>query len=323
MYADPHRTPRNDLTPEGRDREQGVCRVAISGSHGMIGRALVTLLTTAGLGVTRLVRQSAADGEVAWSPTSEHFDATALDGIDGVVHLAGSNIAASRWTASRKQLLQDSRVRATGVLSAGLARMSRPPRVLVSASAVGWYGDRGAELLDEHSSPGKGFLAELAQDWESATRPAEEAGIRVVHVRFGIVLSPQGGALAKMLPAFRWGVAGRLGSGRQYWSWISLDDAVGVLRHALQTDSLTGPVNAVAPHPVTNREFTRTLGRVLTRPTWIPVPAALIRLAIGEMADELLLSSVRVVPRRLLETGYAFRHDDLEDALRYMLGRVM
>lgn len=322
MNANPHRSPRNALPVESRDRDQGRWRVAISGSHGMIGRTLVTLLTTAGHGVTRLVRHAATDGEVAWSPTSEHFDATALDGIDGVVHLAASNIAAGRWTPSRKQLLQDSRVRATRVLSEGLARMTRPPRVLVSASAIGWYGDRGAELLDEHSSSGKGFLAELAHDWESATRPAVEAGIRVVSVRFGIVLSPQGGALGKMLPAFRWGVAGRLGSGRQYWSWISLDDAVGALRHALRTDSLTGPVNAVAPNPVTNREFTRTLGRVLTRPTWIPVPGALIRLALGEMADELLLSSARVVPRRLLETGYVFRHDDLEDALRHMLGRV-
>ena len=205
MFAYRHRTTRDDLTAQGRDRDQGLWRVAVSGSHGMIGGALVPLLTAAGHGVTRLVRHAAADGEVAWSPTSEHFDATALDGLDGVVHLAASNIAAGRWTASRKQLLRDSRVRATRVLSEGLARMARPPKVLVAASAIGWYGDRGAELLDEHSSAGEGFLAELAQDWESATRPAVEAGIRVVSVRFGVVLSPQAGSAAKDAPGVQMG----------------------------------------------------------------------------------------------------------------------
>jgi hypothetical protein len=319
MFAYRHRTTLDDLTAHARYRDQGPWRVAVSGSHGLIGRALVPLLTTGGHHVIRLVRRSAADGEVAWSPNADRFDASPLEGIDGVVHLAASNIAAGRWTDSRKQLLRDSRVSATRVLSEGLARLARPPKVLVAASAVGWYGDRGEQLLDEQSRAGHGFLADLAQEWEAATQPAMQAGIRVVSLRFGVVLSPQDGALRKMLPAFRWGVAGTLGSGRQYWSWIALDDAAGAIQHALLTDSLIGPVNAVAPSPVTNRDFTKTLGRVLARPTWIPVPATVIRWMVGEMADELLLSSARVVPRRLMETGYDFRHDNLEEALRHLL----
>ena len=320
MFGYQSGTTSDDLTVRARYQNQGPWRVAVSGSHGMIGRALVPLLTTRGHFVIRLVRRGASDGEVSWSPTADSFDASPLEGIDGVVHLAASNVAAGRWTDSRKQLLRDSRVRATRVLSEGLARLTRPPQVLVAASAIGWYGDRGDEVLDEQSSAGRGFLAELAQEWEAATRPAVEAGIRVVSLRFGVVLSPQDGALRKMLPAFRWGVAGTVGSGRQYWSWIALDDAAGAIHHALRTDSLTGPVNAVSPSPVTNRDFTKTLGRVLARPTWMPVPATVIRWVVGEMADELLLSSARVVPRRLMETGYDFRHNDLEEALRHLLG---
>ncbi|MHB0960163.1 MAG: TIGR01777 family oxidoreductase [Pirellulaceae bacterium] len=311
-----------DVRWHDRSGGQGPWRVAVSGSHGLIGSAVVSRFARGGHHVVRLVRHEPAEGEVAWSPADASFDASPLEGIDGVVHLAGSNIAAGRWTKARKQLLRESRIRGTRILSEGLARLSRPPKVLVAASAVGWYGDRGEELLDEQSPPGEGFLAELAQEWEGATRPATEVGIRVVALRFGVVLSAEDGALRKMLPAFRWGVAGALGSGQQYWSWISLEDAAGAIEHALQTNALTGPVNAVAPQPVTNRTFTETLGHVLHRPTRIAIPAAVIRFALGEMADALLLSSTRVVPRRLMETGYVFRHDDLEDALRHLLGRT-
>jgi uncharacterized protein (TIGR01777 family) len=199
--------------------------------------------------------------------------------------------------------------------------MPSPPKVLVSASAVGFYGSRGDEILNEDSPSGDGFLAQVAREWEAATEPAAAAGIRVVHVRFGVVLSPMGGALAKMLTPFKIGGGGIVGSGRQYWSWIALDDAARAIHHALMTDSLSGPVNVVGPHPVTNAEFTKTLGRVLSRPTIVRMPAFAARLVLGEMADELLLSSTRVEPRRLLDSGYEFRHASLEDALRHMLGR--
>ena len=256
-------------------------------------------------------------------PSADSFDASALDGVDGVVHLAGENIAAARWTEAQKQRVRESRVHSTRVLCEGLARLPSPPKVLVSASAIGFYGDRGDEILDEDSPSGDGFLARVAREWEAATEPAAAAGIRVVQLRFGVVLSPKGGALAKMLTPFKMGGGGVIGSGRQYWSWISLDDAAGAIYHALMTDSIHGPVNAVAPDSVTNREFTKTLGRVLSRPSITRVPAFAARIALGEMADELLLSSTRVRPKRLLDSGYEFRHDSLEDALRHMLGRTI
>jgi uncharacterized protein (TIGR01777 family) len=257
-----------------------------------------------------------------WNPQAERFDASPLDGVDAVVHLAGENIAASRWNARVKQRLRDSRVAATRRLCEGLAEMSSRPKVLVCASAIGFYGDRGDELLDEESRPGSGFLADLAQDWECATAPAAEAGIRVVNLRFGVILSPKDGALAKMLMPFKLGVGGRVGSGKQYWSWISIDDAAGAIHHTMMTDDLVGPVNAVAPNPVTNQEFTKTLGRVLRRPTFVPMPAFAARLALGEMADELLLASSRVEPRKLIQSGYDFRQPTLEAALRHLLGRT-
>jgi uncharacterized protein (TIGR01777 family) len=242
-----------------------------------------------------------------------------LEGIDAAIHLAGENIAARRWVAAQKKRIRDSRVQGTRLISVGLAEMKRPPRVLVSASAIGWYGDRGAELLDETSDAGEGFLAGVTRDWEAATRPASDAGIRVVLLRFGLILSRQGGALTKMLTPFKLGGGGRIGDGQQYWSWVSIDDAVGAVRHALITESLSGPVNVVAPEAVTNQEFTRTLGRVLRRPTLMPIPAFAARLALGEMADELLLASARVQPVRLMESGYEFQHGSLEAALRHVL----
>jgi len=322
MFAYRHRTTAADLAAHARYRRQGAIHVAMTGSHGLIGRELVPLLTTGGHLVTALVRGEPAHGQVAWDPEADTFDASALAGVDGVVHLAGENIAAARWTEARKQRIRASRVHSTRILSAGLARLPSPPKVLVTASAIGFYGDRGDEILDEDSPAGGGFLARVARDWEAATEPAAAAGIRVVHLRFGVVLSPKGGALAKMLAPFKWGGGGVIGSGQQYWSWISLADAAGAIHHALMTDSVCGPVNAVAPDPVTNAAFTKTLGRVLSRPSVARVPGIAARIAFGEMADHLLLASTRVQPRRLLDSGYQFRQASLEDALRHMLGRT-
>jgi uncharacterized protein len=272
--------------------------------------------------VRRLVRSGgSSEGSVAWDPDAGTIDAAGLDGVDAVVHLAGEGIASGRWTDERKRRIRESRVKGTRLVAETLAAMPRKPRVLVCASAVGFYGARGDEGLDESSAPGTGFLSDVCREWEAAADPARAAGIRVAHLRFGVVLSPKGGALAKMLPPFRMGVGGRLGSGAQWMSWISLDDAIGAVLHALSNDAIAGPVNAVAPNPVTNASFTKTLGGVLGRPTIFPMPASAARLAFGEMADHLLLTGQKVLPRRLLETGYRFRHPGLEEALRHLLGR--
>jgi uncharacterized protein len=296
-------------------------KVLISGSHGMVGSALVKALAAGADEVTRLVRKPApGEGpEIPWEPESNRLDPSSAGGFDAVVHLAGENIASGRWTDERKRRIRESRVKGTRLLSEVLARVARPPRVLVSASAIGYYGDRGEEILREESASGPGFLPEVCREWEAATEPAAGKGVRVVRLRFGVILSADGGALAKMLPPFRMGAGGILGDGRQYVSWISLDDAVGAIRHVIRLEALKGPVNVVAPAPVTNREFTATLGKVLSRPTLIPMPAFAARLAFGEMADALLLSSARVEPRRLLDSGYSFLHPDLEPALRHLL----
>jgi uncharacterized protein (TIGR01777 family) len=242
-----------------------------------------------------------------------------LEGFDAVVHLAGESIAEGRWTEAKRGRIRDSRVQGTRVLADTLARLIHPPKVFLCASAVGFYGSRGDEELDEESPAGSGFLSDVCREWESACRPAVEAGIRVVNLRLGMVLSTRGGALAKMLPIFRLGLGGRLASGRQYVSWITLDDVVEAIQFVMATDSLEGPVNAVAPGAVTNREFTRVLGRVLRRPAILPAPAFALRCVLGQMAQELLLASTRALPRRLLEAGFAFRDPDLEGAL----GRVV
>lgn len=296
--------------------------VAVTGASGLIGSALIRRLAERGHRITRLVRRSAGTGEISWDPEGGRLDPRGLEGIQGIVHLAGEPVAA-RWTKARKTRIRDSRVRGTRLLAEGLAQLGRPPEVLVSASAIGIYGNRGDEVLTDTSSPGngsEGFLVSVARDWEAAADPARAAGIRVVHPRFGIVLSPAGGALKKMLPAFRFGVAGPLGSGSQWMSWIAIDDAIGAILHILTTD-LRGPVNVSAPEPLTNRDFTRVLARVLARPARIPVPAVVLRLVLGEMADEALLSSARVLPARLLESRYRFEYPGLEGALRHVLGR--
>lgn len=296
-------------------------RIAVTGASGLVGSALAPFLTTGGHEVHRLVRKTPGAGEIGWDPAEGKLEAADLEGFDAIVHLAGENIAAGRWTARQKQKIRDSRVQGTRLLAETLARLERPPKVFVSASAIGIYGDRGDEILDEQSSAGDNFLADVAKAWEESTSPASDAGIRVVRTRFGIILSPKGGALAKMLLPFRMGAGGNVGNGKQYWSWIALDDVVGALHHCLMTEELSGPVNVVAPQSLTNAKFTKVLGKVLNRPTILPVPAPAARLALGQMADELLLASARVEPVRLRETGYEYRYPDLEQALRHLLGR--
>ncbi|MDX1388840.1 MAG: TIGR01777 family oxidoreductase, partial [Acidobacteriota bacterium] len=293
-------------------------RIAISGSGGLVGSALAGRLRDAGHEVIRLVRsedERAADTAM-WKPEAGEIDRGALEGTDAVVHLAGENISSGRWSAARKKRIRESRVRGTTLIARTIAGLARRPRVLVSASAIGYYGDRGDELLTERSSPGDGFLPAVAIEWEGATETAARAGCRVVLLRSGLVLSARGGALAKMLPLFRLGLGGRLGSGRQYMGWISIDDLLNVVSFAIDRDGLSGPINVVAPEPVTNSEFTRTLASVLHRPALLPAPAFALRAVMGEMADELLLSSTRVVPQRLIDTGFRFAHPALETALR-------
>lgn len=296
-------------------------KVLISGAHGLVGSALKKALAAEGHDLLALVRrQPRSDAEIQWSP-HEPIVSAKLEGLDAVVHLAGESIAEGRWTDAKKQRIRDSRVKATELLSRALANLKAPPKTLVCASAIGYYGDRGDEILTEQSAPGKDFLAGVCVDWEKATTPAAEKGIRVVNARLGVVLSAEGGALQKMLPPFRMGIGGRVGDGKQWMSWIALADVVGVLKLSLIDESLQGPINVVATSPVTNAEFTKTLGRVLSRPTLFPVPAFGVRLMFGEMADALLLSSQRVDPHRLKEAGFAFQYSKLEPALRHILAQ--
>jgi len=297
--------------------------IAVSGSTGMVGSALIEALESQEHLVRRLVRRDVQDAEreIRWDPEAGEIDAAELNGVDAVVHLAGENIAGRRWSGDFKRRILESRVTGTRLLAETLARLEMKPNVLVSASATGYYGSRGDETVDELAPSGNGFLAEVCREWEAAAQGAHDAGIRLVKLRIGPVLSPKGGALAKMLTPFKLGLGGVIGSGRQYFSWIALDDLVSSIIFALETESLVGPVNAVAPDAVTNREFTKTLGRVLGRPTIFPMPAFAARLAFGEMADEMLLGGVRVAPHELTQAGFAFAYPGLEAALRHLLGK--
>jgi uncharacterized protein len=295
--------------------------IALTGSTGMVGTALVPALERDDHLVRRLVRGEVRDAEreIHWDPSAGKIDAQELNGVDAVVHLAGENIAGRRWSADFKRQILKSRVDGTRLLCDALAKLDMKPSVLVAASATGFYGNRGDELVEEPSTSGSGFLADVCREWEAATQAARDAGIRVVNLRIGPVLSPKGGALAKMLPPFRAGLGGVIGSGKQYLSWITLDDVVAAIQFALRTENLAGPVNAVTPDAVTNYDFTKTLGRVLGRPTILPMPAFAARLAFGEMADEMLLGGIRVEPRALAATGFKFQYSQLEPALRHLL----
>lgn len=320
MFRYRHYVTAHDIALHTLSHGGSSMHIMVTGASGLIGAALVPFLTGGGHRVTRAVRSQPKADEVHWSPEAGVIDSAKLEGLDAVVHLAGENIAEGRWTPEKKSRIRDSRVRGTRLVSQTLASLERKPRVFVCASAIGFYGDRGTEILTEESPAGSGFLADVCKEWEAATEPAAQAGIRVVNARIGIVLTPRGGALQKMLLPFKLGLGGVIGHGRQYWSWISIEDVIGAIHHAMTNDQLHGPVNLVAPRPVTNAEFTKTLGRVLSRPTLFPMPAFAAQLAFGEMADALLLSSARVEPTRLLESGYQFRHPDLEGALRHLLG---
>ncbi len=319
MFAFRHRITRDDLALMSRYPAKPMT-VAISGQTGLVGSHLSSLLTTAGHSVRRIVRgDTAGDGEIApWGSADQPSD---WRGVDAVVHLAGKSIASGRWSEDVRRQIRESRVVKTRQLCETLAGLDHKPAVLICASATGIYGDRGEQLLDETSSPCDDFLADVAREWEAACQPAVDVGIRVVNARFGLILSPRGGALAKSIgPAKLFG--GRLGSGRQWWSWIGIEDVAGAIVHAMHTDSLSGPVNFVTPQPVRNAEFAATLAGVLGRAALVPAPAMALRLALGEMADALLLSSTRVEPTRLVQSGYQYRFTELEKYLRYCLGRV-
>lgn len=323
VFAYRHAVTREDLRRHAAFATQPPLTVAVSGSTGLVGSALVPFLTTGGHRVRRLVRGRPGAGDIAWAPGQGETDVVALEGLDAVVHLAGAPIADGRWTPERKELIRKSRVEGTRVLCESLARLARPPRVLVCASAMGYYGSRGDEVLTESSASGAGFLAEVTREWEEATAPAVAAGIRVVNLRLGVVLSARGGALAKMLPAYQAGAGGRIGSGQQWLSWVSLEDVIGLIHFSLLTPEVKGPLNAVAPQAVRQEEFARTLGAVLSRPTVVPLPAKAVETLFGEMGRETLLLSAHVVPEAAARQGFTFLYPSLEQALRFTLGRTV
>lgn len=323
MFAYRHRRTVADLAAHAAARQRGVrpMRIAITGSTGMIGEALTAFLTTGGHDVVRIVRSAGGDDTIHWDPDGGRIEAERLRGVDAVVHLAGEPIAAGRGAAHLERV-RTSRERGTRLLAEALADLGQDgPSVLVSSSATGYYGDRGEEVLTEDAGPGDDVLAEICVAWEQATAAAEEAGLRVVHVRTGVVQTPAAGALAKLLPLFRLGLGGRLGSGRQYEAWVSLEDVVGIFHHALTTPELSGAVNATAPEAVTNATYTATLARVLGRPALLPVPKVGPKLLLGELAEPMLYASQRVTPAVALASGYRFVHPNLEGCLRDMLGR--
>jgi uncharacterized protein (TIGR01777 family) len=298
-------------------------KILISGASGLVGKAFVAALRQEGHTVARLVRPGgvASAGDVRWDPNSASVDLSAMEGADAVVHLSGASIAGGRWTAGRKAVLRSSRIDSTRVLVDALANLRRKPRVFVCASATGYYGNRGDEILTESSGPGTDFLSLLARDWEAEAVRAESTGIRTVLLRFGVILSAEGGALPRMLMPFRFGVGGRFGSGRQWLSWITLEDSVEIMRSAIASERFSGPLNVVSPNPVRNADFTRIVAAALHRPAILPAPAFALRAALGEMADALLLASQRARPERLLSMGHRFRFEDFPAALRAVLDR--
>lgn len=298
-------------------------RIAMTGASGLIGSAVTAVLREDGHEVVAFTRSDPGPRDAHWRPTGGQIDRGTLASCQAAIHLAGESIGSGRWSAERKRRIRDSRVEGTRLLARTMAELDDGPRVLVSASGVGYYGDRGAQELTEENGPGEGFLAEVCRDWEAATAEAEDAGIRVVHIRTGVVLSPKGGALQWQLPIHKLGLGAQLGSGDQYWPWVTLNDVARLYRFVVTEQEVRGPVNATAPNPVTNAVFTRTLNRVLHRPTFpVPVPRVVLRVALGELADALLFASQRVLPARAEQLGYRWQHPQLEPALRAVLGRT-
>ena len=330
MFRYRHATTRDDLELIHR-LPQRKLRIAVSGASGLVGSNLVALLQVAGHEVLKLSRSKAKTasqknetketGVLAWSPSEGLADPAAAEGLDAVVHLAGKSIGDQRWSDSVKQMIRDSRVKATAILATQLAQLSEPPKAFISCSAIGYYGDRGDELLDETSAKGTGFLSDVCAGWEEATEPLQESGrTRVVHTRLGIVLHPRQAALAKLLTPIWFGAGGPMGTGRQYWSWISISDCIGSLYQLCLDERALGIFNLVAPHPERNLDFVRKIARIVNRPSFLPTPKFALRLALGEMADPLLFDSCRVLPVKLEGLGYSFRHPTLESAIRYLLG---
>lgn len=296
-------------------------KILVSGSSGLVGSALVAYLRDQGHTVVRLVRQTPAEKSepaIVWNPETGRYNTSDCEGFDVVINLAGENIA-TRWNNTKKQKILESRVKTTRLLSECLAKLENPPRLFINASAVGFYGNHGTTELTEQTPPGEGFLADVCKQWEEATMPAQQRGIRVAILRIGTVLSPKGGALSMMLPAFKMGAGGKIGSGKQYISWIVIDDLLRIVSFLIDNDACSGPFNVVSPNPVTNEEFTETLGRVVSRPTMIPMPAMMAKLMFGEMADEVLLTSIRAMPYRLQHAGFGFQHPRLEEALQSII----
>ncbi|MFE9606354.1 TIGR01777 family oxidoreductase [Streptomyces hokutonensis] len=294
-------------------------RIAVTGASGLIGSALVRSLTADGHEVVRLVRRAARGAdEVCWDPEGEYVDAAALDGCDAVVNLAGAGVGDHRWTDAYKKTVRDSRVLGTAALAEAVAALDRPPRVWVNGSAIGFYGETGDRAVDEDAPPGDGFLPSLCVEWEEATAPVQEAGVRTVFARTGLVVAKDGGAWAKLFPLFKAGVGGRFGDGRQYWSFVALHDEVAAIRHLIDTEGLSGPFNLTAPNPLTNREIAAAMGRVMRRPSLFTVPAPALKLVLGEMSGD-VLGSQRVLPKRLLESGFTFTFPEIEGAIRAAL----
>ena len=294
-------------------------RIAIAGASGLVGSALMPELESDGHEIVRLVRDTPKAGEIEWHPNQDEIDPAMIDGFEAIINLAGESIAEGRWTEEKKKRIRDSRVNGTHLLSEAIAKLVTKPRVFLCASATGIYGDRGDEILDEQSESGGGFLAGVCREWEKACDPAVKAGVRVVNLRFGPILARAGGMLEKMLTPFKMGLGGKVGSGRQYISWVALDDVIAAIRLALNEGSIRGPLNIVSPKPVTNEQFTRALGEALSRPTVMSMPAFAARLAFGEMADEMLLVSQRVMPKRLTSAGFSFAYPALHSALQHYL----
>lgn len=299
-------------------------KILVTGASGFIGSSLVQYLNELGHQVVKLVRRhnDLTSSEIYWNPDQEGVAPNALEGIDAVVHLAGENLAGGRWTEERKKRILESRVKGTKLLCKALAHMKNPPKVLISASAVGFYGDQGTSILTENATQGHGFLSDVCQKWESATHEAVEKGIRVINLRMGVVLSPKGGALKMMLMPFKWGMGGKVGSGQQYMSWIALDDVLAIVPFVIQQASLMGPVNTVSPNPVTNEQFTTLLGETLHRPTVLTIPQFALHGLLGEAADEVLLASTRVQPEKLLQAGYKFLYPTLESYMTSIKDRL-